>query len=50
LGSIARLGAPLAAILIPTGFFIALPPPHSTTPNRAVNLIYIGAVAFAATV
>jgi Ni,Fe-hydrogenase I cytochrome b subunit len=45
-----RLGVPLAAILIPVGFFVALPAPDSTTPNAAVNLIYVGAVILAASV
>jgi Ni,Fe-hydrogenase I cytochrome b subunit len=47
---VARLGVPVAAILIPTGFFVAVPSPTSTTPNGAVSLIYMGAVALAASV
>lgn len=45
---VARLGAPIAAILIPMGFFFALPTPKSTTPNSTVTLIYAGALALAA--
>jgi Ni,Fe-hydrogenase I cytochrome b subunit len=47
---VARLGIPVAAILMPTGFFVALPAPKSTTPNGAVNVIYVGAGALAASV
>jgi Ni,Fe-hydrogenase I cytochrome b subunit len=49
-GWVARLGVPAAAILIPAGFFVALPAPKSTTPNGAVKLIYVGAGALAASV
>jgi hypothetical protein len=42
-----RLGVPLAAILIPLGFFVSVPSPQSTEPNGAINLIYAGAVILA---
>jgi len=47
---LARLGVPLAAILIPTGFFLSMGSPAATEPNALVSLIYIGAAALAASV
>src|SRR5580700_6451900 len=41
---ITRVGTPAAAILIPLGFFLSVASPTSVAPNRAVLLIYIGAV------
>ena len=42
-----RAGVPAAAILIPLGFFLSMPSPDATAPNRAVSLIYVGAVLLA---
>lgn len=47
---LARVGVPLAAILIPTGFFLSMTSPAATEPNALVSLIYIGAAALAASV
>jgi hypothetical protein len=44
----ARIAVPLAAILIPIGFFVSMAPPTATHPNAAVALIYVGAVFLAA--
>jgi hypothetical protein len=45
-----RLGVPAAAILVPLGFFLSMPSPNATAPNRAVSLIYLGAVLLATSV
>ncbi len=45
---LARFGVPLAAILMPMGFFFSVAPPRATRPNGAVNLIYLGAISLAA--
>jgi uncharacterized membrane protein len=47
---VARLGAPLAAILMPAGFFLSVVSPASTEPNAAIYLVYPGAAALAAAV
>jgi hypothetical protein len=47
---VARLGAPVAAILIPAGFFLSTLSPTATTANGFVNLIYPGAVCLAVSV
>jgi hypothetical protein len=39
-----------AAILMPLGFFLSMPSPNTTAPNRAVSLIYLGAVLLAISV
>jgi hypothetical protein len=44
----ARIAVPLAAILIPAGFFFSMLSPAATEPNGAVGLIYAGAVVLAA--
>ena len=44
---LARIGAPLAAILIPMGFFLSMTSPSATQPNGLVWLIYVGIVALA---
>jgi hypothetical protein len=44
---IVRAGIPAAAILLPLGFFLSVAAPTSVAPNRAVVLIYIGAVILA---
>lgn len=45
-----RIGVPLAAILLPLGFFLSMPSPTSTRPNGAVALIYVGTIVLAASV
>ena len=47
---LARIGVPLAAILIPAGFFLSMPSPTATQPNGLVSLIYVGIVTLAASV
>ena len=47
---LARIGVPLAAILIPAGFFLSMPSPTATQPNELVSLIYVGIVTLAASV
>ena len=44
---IIRVGIPAAAVLLPLGFFLSVAPPTSVAPNRAVLLIYMGAVVLA---
>src|SRR5215468_2336887 len=47
---LARVGVPLAAILIPLGFFLSMTSPTASEPNVLVSLIYVGAVSLAASV
>ena len=47
---IARLGAPIAAILIPAAFFLSVTSPTATEPNALINLAYVGAVCLAVAV
>ena len=47
---IARTGAPIAAILIPAAFFLAVASPDAREPNGLMNLAYVGAVFLAAAV
>ena len=47
---LARTGAPIAAILIPAGFFLSVVSPTATTPNGLINLAYLGALFLAASV
>jgi hypothetical protein len=47
---LARIGVPAAAILLPLGFFLAMPSPTATAPNGFVSLIYVGAVVLAVSV
>ena len=47
---IARTGVPLAAILIPAGFFLSLTSPTASRPNSLIALIYIGIAFLAAAV
>jgi hypothetical protein len=42
-----RIGVPLSAILISSGFFFSVLPPTATQASRAVALIYAGAVILA---
>jgi drug/metabolite transporter superfamily protein YnfA len=44
---VARLGAPVAAILIPAAFFLSVASPGSLRPNGLVYLAYPGAVSLA---
>lgn len=39
---LARVGVPIAAILIPAGFFFSMVPPTATQPNGFISLIYLG--------
>jgi hypothetical protein len=47
---VARLGVPIAAILIPAGFFLSVVSPQSTEPNGLIYLVYPGALSLAAAV
>src|SRR5499427_8017338 len=47
---LARIGVPLAAILVPVGFFLSMGSPSATQPNGFVSLIYVGIVALASSV
>src|SRR4030088_29380 len=42
-----RIAVPLAAILIPAGFFLSMLSPTATQPGPAVGLIYVGTVSLA---
>lgn len=46
-GSLARSAVPLAAILMPAGFFFAAAGRGRTEPNRFIWLVYAGAVSLA---
>jgi hypothetical protein len=39
---IARLGTPMAAVLIPMGFFLSVAPPQATAPNGWISAIWLG--------
>jgi hypothetical protein len=45
---LARLAAPVAAILMPAAFFLSVVSPHAQTPNAMVYLAYPGAAILAA--
>jgi drug/metabolite transporter superfamily protein YnfA len=47
---LARLGAPIAAILIPAAFFLSVLSPTAKEPNGLINLAYVGAAFLAAAV
>jgi hypothetical protein len=47
---LARAGAPIAAILIPTAFFLSIASPQAREPNALINLAYLGALFLAAAV
>ena len=47
---LARTGAPIAAILIPTAFFLSVASPQAREPNGLINLAYIGALFLATAV
>src|SRR5215813_15323479 len=44
---LARLGAPIAAILIPAAFFLSVASPTTRVPNSWINLAYVGALFLA---
>jgi drug/metabolite transporter superfamily protein YnfA len=44
---LARLGAPLAALLLPAAFFLSVLTPHATEPNGFIYLAYGGAAVLA---
>ncbi len=45
---LARSGIPLAAILMPAGFFLSSTGAGRTRPNRLIALVYLGAAVLAA--
>jgi drug/metabolite transporter superfamily protein YnfA len=47
---LARIGAPIAAILIPAAFFLSVASPTATAPNGLIYLAYVGALFLAAAV
>lgn len=49
-GWLVRAGVPLSAILLPMGFFFSVLSPGATQPNRAIYLVYAGAIALLASV
>lgn len=44
---LARVGVPIAAILIPAAFFLSVASPEATRPNGLINVAYVGAVFLA---
>ena len=50
LTTIARLGVPLAAILMPMGFFLSVPMPNAERPNGMRYFVYAGAISVATSV
>jgi hypothetical protein len=47
LATLARTGVPLAAILIPSGYFLSSAARGATEPNRLIALVYLGALSLA---
>jgi hypothetical protein len=47
-GTLAQDGVPIAAILMPAGFFLSSIGRDATKPNRLIVLLYAGAVSLAA--
>jgi hypothetical protein len=47
LATLARTGVPLAAILIPSGYFLSSAALGATEPNRLIALVYLGALSLA---
>jgi uncharacterized membrane protein len=45
---LARVAAPIAAILIPAAFFLSVASPTATEPNGLIKLAYVGAAILAA--
>jgi len=39
---LARVGVPIASVVIPTGFFLSMASPVATKPNGFISLIYLG--------
>ena len=46
-GTVARSGVPLAAILMPAGFFFSSAGRGRTEPNQAIWILYAGAISLA---
>ena len=44
---VARIGVPLAAILLRTGFFLSMTPSTAVEPNGFIALVYAGAASLA---
>lgn len=42
-----RISIPVAAILVPAGFFFSVVSPDATAPNSLINLVYVGAAVLA---
>lgn len=47
IGTAARVGVPVAALLMPAGYFFSSMGPERSSPNRAVALLYLGALSLA---
>jgi len=47
---VARLGAPIAAIFMPAGFFLSVLSPEATAPNPLIGLVPIGGIFLVAAV
>ncbi len=47
---LSRIGAPVAAILIPAAFFLSVASPTATAPSGLINLAYAGAATLASSV
>ncbi|MBP2476751.1 hypothetical protein JOF53_005623 [Crossiella equi] len=47
-GWVGRLGVPLAAVLMPAGFFFSSMGQDRVRPNRLMSLVWVGAVCLAA--
>ena len=44
---LARLGVPIAAILMPVGFFLSVVSPDATEPNALIYLVFVGGLFLA---
>jgi hypothetical protein len=47
---VARLGAPIAAVLIPLGFFLSVASPSGENPNAWIGSLWVGVVTLGASV
>ncbi len=47
---IARLGTPIAAVLIPVGFFLSVASPSATAPNGWIASLWLGVISLASSV
>lgn len=47
---IARLGTPIAAVLIPMGFFLSVTSPEATAPNSWLSALWLGVAALGSSV